>query len=637
DVQVNVPTAATRSDHGYAQFCTRIVQEASPEVLRKIGIQHNHWIVYEEDDGSTSLNQATFSQPSSEAIGNDPGIARESSKSFPRALNPTQVINSDTSHKLYDSIVLREISQGRNPQHDEVTSIIMSKFDGSENLDGEDGYVTMKPNVLTQQLVYEEFMRTKVVNTNIPPQSTVYGNYSPMAPHFSKEMTKEYAAGTAPGYGQLKNRPKHPLPSSTGSTKVAKDTPDSPEPKIYQHGKSYELVHPLKVNADRLQNITKAGKTPAKLEFSARDMGDWSLKDVAEFLKVINLEQMLRFVNDIEWSSERYKLDDFLKKFPLPQVVKVRTGLPSSSSRGKRRIAFDETLVLHSFREIEIIRATDSIKNEFFLPKDTTADVEVIWKNYKTFYDHVEELCEDFPAHVLVMQDDQSLGIQKGDVLKLKQEISSRQSKYLECAVVDRVHQEVNIPFGYKGLFKTLGDLTQEHVLLHDAIQHCKLPRVVKFIDNKLKMKRVDGRSSQPGLALCKQGEVTLHEVISYADVIACKMVLERNAKPGICVMTISLDSGIEVLAPTATSRSDPSYSNLCTSIHKTVSEDMASKLAIQHSHWIVYEVETNDHHYGNMRHLESTLPSRKSLPNVTTERVRQRFDVQGIQERVVF
>lgn len=291
------------------------------------------------------------------------------------------------------------------------------------------------------------------------------------------------------------------------------------------------------------------------------------------------------FVSEIQWSNDKFSLDKVVELFPLPQVVKFPQN--SSTSSGRFKCLQDgEIVVLNSVRNLRVVRASDTLKNEYFVPLDSSAEVEVIWKRYKTFYDHVEELYEDFPAHVVAEEDDKQLGITKGEVLKLLQKISLRERSYLRCALFERPEVELNIPFTYKGVFKTLGDLTKKKVLLSEAMQNCALPVVVKFMDNKLKMKLADGSSRFP-MALYNIDNVTLHEVIDYTDVIASRLLPDDT----INTISIPLDhQDIEFHVPSAKAKSNARYNQFCSKIVEKTRPEMMQKIGIEHNRWIVFQ-----------------------------------------------
>lgn len=291
-------------------------------------------------------------------------------------------------------------------------------------------------------------------------------------------------------------------------------------------------------------------------------------------------------ISKIKWSSEEYTLENFVDLFPLPHVVRIKTNLKGNDGRKRQpgKMLASDVFVLHSVRHKEVIRATDSKKNEFYLPHDSTAKVEVIWKDYKKYYDNVGELFDHFPAYVLVVEDDETLGIIKGDVLKLKRKIKIRENNYLKCVFLDANRADVDIPFNYKGLFKTLGDLTSENIPLREAVEFCKLPRKVKFIDDKLKFKRTDGASKCPTL-LSSLEHVTLHEVINHIDVIA-----SQSSEGHVVVSSTPLVGDVIVSAPTAESRSDPNYTRLCQTIDKETTAELVEEIGILHEHWVVFQ-----------------------------------------------
>lgn len=291
------------------------------------------------------------------------------------------------------------------------------------------------------------------------------------------------------------------------------------------------------------------------------------------------------FINEIQWSSDKLSLQNVVELFQLPQLVKCQLSASTDSKRSSSRFNDGEILVLNGVRTSKVVRATDSLKNEYYIPLWTSTKVEVIWRKYKNFYDDIEELIEDFPAHIASEEDDDHLGIKKGDVLKLKAKIHARECSYLQCTFLENPDVELNIPLTYKRVFKTLGSLTQKQVLLRETVENCSLPLVVKFIDNKLKMKRADGSSRFP-IALFNIDHVTLHEVINYTDVIASKLL--PDATTG--TIAISLDPrDFEVYIPVAKTRSCQDYQQFCNKFVHSANTEMA-RVGIEHNHWIVFQ-----------------------------------------------
>lgn len=291
-------------------------------------------------------------------------------------------------------------------------------------------------------------------------------------------------------------------------------------------------------------------------------------------------------IGKITWSSDEYTLEKFVELFPLPQAVRIKTNLKGNNeNKGQPgKMPPNDVFILHSVRHKEVIRATDALKNEFYLPHDSTAKVEVVWQDYKKVYDNVSELLEHFPLHVLVVEDDETLGIKKGDVLKLKRKIKIRENSYLKCVLLDANGVDVDIPFSYKGLFRTLGDLTTENIPLKEAVEFCRLPRNVKFIDDKLRIKRIDGTSKCPTL-LSSLDHVTLHEVLDHIDVIA-----SQSSDGQVVVSSIPLDEDVIVIAPTVESRGDPDYTQVCQLVDKKTTAEMVKAIGVLHQHWIVFQ-----------------------------------------------
>jgi hypothetical protein len=106
--------------------------------------------------------------------------------------------------------------------------------------------------------------------------------------------------------------------------------------------------------------------------------------------------------NKLEWSTTSFKVSDFLRKFTLPQVVKVMEGFYGDDEDSS--LGADQILSLHCIKSTDKLVGRDYRGKEVNIPLRCQNKVEVRPSNLKDVYESVEELCAAFPRYVRISQ-----------------------------------------------------------------------------------------------------------------------------------------------------------------------------------------------------------------------------------------
>ena len=106
--------------------------------------------------------------------------------------------------------------------------------------------------------------------------------------------------------------------------------------------------------------------------------------------------------NKLEWSTTSFKVSDFLRKFTLPQVVKVIEGYYGDDEDSS--LGADQILSLHCIKSTDKVVGRDYRGKEVNIPLQCQNKVEVRPSHLKDVYESVEELCSAFPPYVRISQ-----------------------------------------------------------------------------------------------------------------------------------------------------------------------------------------------------------------------------------------
>lgn len=157
--------------------------------------------------------------------------------------------------------------------------------------------------------------------------------------------------------------------------------------------------------------------------------------------------------NSIIWSKTQYNLADFIKEFPLPQVVRVVDGHYSENE--ETSFGADQVLALHEIFSTTRVIGTDYFDKPVAIPLECSTKVEVCPSKLKHMNYNVQDLKSIFPKVVYVKVDssetetEEENSIEVGDLLQITkidkkgkfvlfQNVETRQSVSLNyaCSVV---------------------------------------------------------------------------------------------------------------------------------------------------------------------------------------------------------
>ena len=185
----------------------------------------------------------------------------------------------------------------------------------------------------------------------------------------------------------------------------------------------------------------------------------------------------------LEWSTSSFKVSDFLRKFTLPQVVKVIEGFYGDDEESS--LGADQILSLHCVKSTDKLVGRDYRGKEVNIPLHCQNKVEVRPSNLKDVYESVEELWVAFPRYVRISQgyysvskDEEILNV--GDKLHLKSiDKSKKGEEKLIC--VNQNGQTVELPKDCVAGFQPLAD--GKEYFLAEIPTHFSMPLYVQFID----------------------------------------------------------------------------------------------------------------------------------------------------------
>ncbi|XP_028407267.1 uncharacterized protein LOC114535112 [Dendronephthya gigantea] len=185
----------------------------------------------------------------------------------------------------------------------------------------------------------------------------------------------------------------------------------------------------------------------------------------------------------LEWSTTSFKVSDFLRKFTLPQVVKVIEGYYGDDEDSS--LGADQILSLHCIKSTDKVVGRDYRGKEVNIPLQCQNKVEVRPSNLKDVYESVEELNSAFPRFVRISQgyysattDEEILNV--GDKLQLK----SFDKKEEKLICVNQNGQTIELPKDCVAGFQPLTD-GKEYFLAEIPTQF-PMPLYVQFVDPPL-------------------------------------------------------------------------------------------------------------------------------------------------------
>ena len=252
------------------------------------------------------------------------------------------------------------------------------------------------------------------------------------------------------------------------------------------------------------------------------------------------------------WSNEEYELSEFVRRFTLPQLVKVERGYHGGNE--ETSLSGGQVLTIHAIREADTIIAKDSRHRNVYIPKTCRQKVNVlILETSVTYYETVAELSQVFPkfARVIKEPESQTFGINIGDILVLKRIV--KRNQYLECEIKNGTL--IRLPMSLRAGFLSLYDSSEYSIL--EVVQMFKMPLIVQFIDQPVRKASTVFNSSL--------GALTLQEVMKEESLICST---RNELLDNRYVVTIPKNMDITVVAASGAIVGDKKYDNLRKSIN---------------------------------------------------------------------
>ena len=267
-------------------------------------------------------------------------------------------------------------------------------------------------------------------------------------------------------------------------------------------------------------------------------------------------------LNKLEWSSTSFQVSEFLKKFPLPQIVKVIEGYYGEDEESS--LGADQVMTLHVVKSAEKIVGRDCSGKEVNIPLNCSSKVEVRPSNLKDVYESVDELCSAFPQFVRISQgyysiskDEEILNV--GDKLQLKNiDKSKKGQERLVC--VNQNGQTVELPRDCIAGFQPLAD-GKEYYLAEIPSQFT-LPLYVQFVDPPTVGKL--GRSANEEVFNSSLGCIYLEK--KYIDNVAIASTVSSDGLR--TVVTFPLDMDIRVAVCEGMLQNSTNYAQICQSLN---------------------------------------------------------------------
>ncbi|XP_032227503.2 uncharacterized protein LOC116610936 [Nematostella vectensis] len=153
-------------------------------------------------------------------------------------------------------------------------------------------------------------------------------------------------------------------------------------------------------------------------------------------------------LNYMVFEEDAYDLREFVKRFSLPQIVRVLDGFLDLNE--ENTLSMDQVLTLHSAQTTRVLRMTDSSGLQLEVPTTLNLMVDVVSKRAKVYT--ARELNEAAPVFVRPLKEDKRIGITSDDVLKIEE--SSSENKHIVLCTVVKTGTQFRIPLTYQGAFE---------------------------------------------------------------------------------------------------------------------------------------------------------------------------------------
>lgn len=274
-------------------------------------------------------------------------------------------------------------------------------------------------------------------------------------------------------------------------------------------------------------------------------------------------------LNKLEWSSTSFQVSEFLKKFSLPQIVKVIEGFYGDDEESS--LGADQVLTLHVLKSSDKIVGRDYRGKEVNIPLNCPNKVEIRPSNLKDVYESVDELCSVFPRYVRISQgyysaskDEEILNV--GDKLRLKGiDKSKKGQERLFC--VNQNGQTIELPRDCIAGFQPLAD-GKEYYLAEVASQF-RLPVYVQFIDPPTVGKQ--SRSADEVVFNSTLGSIYLEN--TYTENVVLASTISGAGRRNVVAFPRDMDIRIAVCEGMLCNSTD--YAQICRSLNNGM--DLAS------------------------------------------------------------
>lgn len=203
------------------------------------------------------------------------------------------------------------------------------------------------------------------------------------------------------------------------------------------------------------------------------------------------------------WSDVTYRLDELDRCVGFPQLIQVTEGIDTGndidSFSAEDVLMIDQCVILQKvaahFATEKTVEVTDSgseyaiLKDEILIPLNYKGKLKVMGRLRS--YNNVRELALDFPKYataLTAMRVPQDTGgmleIAPDSKVELDRVIPGRECDKLVISTELGGRKQVAVPFDTRGRFRACPD--DNEYTLKEVIDRYNLPKVIKFLDNKI-------------------------------------------------------------------------------------------------------------------------------------------------------
>lgn len=262
----------------------------------------------------------------------------------------------------------------------------------------------------------------------------------------------------------------------------------------------------------------------------------------------------------IVWSDKSCTLKEFVDEYPLPQLIKVESGVYNDDDA--RTLSAEQILTLHITKRSDKVLVRAAENKQYFLPVTCPYKVEILPKFCQDKYYSVEDITSSFTAPDfkfirVVHNGPPSLRIRAGDILKLKKTEEENRVKYLECEFYNKTQDSVMLPLEFKAAFEPLASPEEYH--LQEVLSSFTLPVRVKFTSSDT----IIPNAANTNIELQSFGSVLLKEIREEITVIATSRDDET-----VTVLMIPSDLDVKVNPALGAVKGDSTYARFCKEIH---------------------------------------------------------------------